>query len=125
MIHAQPHPLLRHHLLLLNQRLKHGPHTLRALLREPLLPTLIIDKRDPKPRLIAFSPLEVIHQTPCQITPNIDTVFRNSLTQRINISPEILDSKVVFENLLKRQIILAFERGAVFGAVDFRVVVAF
>ena len=54
--------------LLLNKSLKHRSYRLRALLGEPLLPSLIIHIRHPEPRLIPLRPLKVIQQAPQKVT---------------------------------------------------------
>lgn len=121
------HPLPHLHfltLLLLNELVKERPNNLGALLREPLLPALIIHKRDSKPRLVSLSPLKVIHQTPRHVRTHIHAILLHRLRQRRDVAAEVLSAELVIEDALERQVILALERRPVLSDVDLGVSVA-
>ncbi|KAK5632068.1 hypothetical protein RRF57_007782 [Xylaria bambusicola] len=96
-------------------------HLHRALLGGPFLITLIVDICDAEARLIALSPLEVIHQRPSHVPLDITPVLGHGLRHGVNVIPEVVDAELVLENLLHRQVVLALDARPVLRHVDRRV----
>lgn len=64
--------------------------------------------------------MNVLHETPCGITPDIDSVQCVSVGQGSNISPEVFATELVVQQLLKRKIVLSLETGAIFSHIEGR-----
>lgn len=64
--------------------------------------------------------MNVLHETPCGIAPDIDSVQCVSVGQGSNISPEVFATELVVQQLLKRKIVLSLETGAIFSHIEGR-----
>lgn len=112
------------HLRLLHETTKDYLHLQCALFRCANLPVLIIHIAAPKPRLVALSPLEVVHEGPGHISLDLATVFRNSLRQSCGVISEVLGTERIFQDLFLGKFVLSLDTGTVLSYVDVRVPIA-
>lgn len=87
-----PHPSVSS---LLNERVKDVTNSLCALLGISLLSTLVIHIRDSKPRLEALGPLEIVHQGPSHVAPDIHPIQCSRVRHCTDIAVEVLHSEII------------------------------
>lgn len=64
--------------------------------------------------------VDLLHQTPGHVSTTIASVLGHRLGHAGDITPEILDTEVVLQDLFSRQTILALQTRPVFRDVDLR-----
>ena len=110
-------------LFLRYEAVKQRLHGSGTFFGEALLPVLVVDVGDSKARLVAFGPLKVVHQRPGEVALHVASVLGHGIRQGVGVVVEVLEPKVILEDVLLAHVVLALDGRAILGHVHLGVTV--
>lgn len=98
------------------------PH--KAIFDVPLLVILVVYIGKSKASTVAISPLEVVHQRPGEVTPDINFIDDDRVNHCLDVTPIEVDAEVIVQSLLQGQLGFPWDTDSIFKQVYYGLVVS-